>query len=132
MPVSLLPMSALKDFGMGNWCSSVVSEERECKVPYLDTGGRDRRQQGILGAHVMYLEAASSEISSTCLKWWGKSGASSRGNSSATAQIEVVAVKKSLNLMSVIVFSIRGDCPFLFVYWLFSRDYQETFANSHM
>ena len=33
-----------------------------CKIPNLDTGGRNKRQHGILDAHVMFLESAGMQL----------------------------------------------------------------------
>ena len=43
-----------------------------CKIPNLDTGGRNKKQHGVLGAHVMYLESASSKMSFTGMQLWAR------------------------------------------------------------
>ena len=64
-------------------CRSLVFEGRVCKLPNLDTAGRDRRQSGILDVSVMQLESESIDTS----------GVFSRDNSSSTTRSEVVTVK---------------------------------------
>ena len=71
MPESLVPVSAHLDFAI-DYSEVLWFLTGVCKMPNLDAGGRNGRQPGILGAHLMYLEPASRNISLTGMQLWAR------------------------------------------------------------